>query len=203
MERFVAPMLPVPKQRWDGLVYLHGLLPENQGDNSLDNLVVSSGDFGLAYLTERWAARFVGELLRNFVVCFVGYSIEDPVLRYRLRVAPFRGRFGRRGGGLGRSFLRPLQELERFASRKGALPSQTYHEEGLTGGTAESHIMDNRTRGRRLDHNSDAKACVAACRCCGGGGQVLHWFSRGHERCLAGHRDVHTGCNAPGRRCAD
>ena len=98
MERFVAPMLPVPKQRWDGLVYLHGLLPENQGDNSLDNLVVSSGDFGLAYLTERWAARFVGELLRNFVVCFVGYSIEDPVLRYRLRVAPFRGRFGRRGG---------------------------------------------------------------------------------------------------------
>ena len=83
-ERFEAPLLPVPKNRWDGLVYLHGLLPEDPAGNNLDNLVVSSGDFGLAYLTERWAARFVSELLRNFVVCFVGYSIDDPVLRYML-----------------------------------------------------------------------------------------------------------------------
>ena len=83
-ERFEAPLLPVPKQRWDGLVYLHGLLPEDPADNNLDSLVVSSGDFGLAYLTERWAARFVSELLRNFVVCFVGYSIDDPVLRYMM-----------------------------------------------------------------------------------------------------------------------
>ena len=83
-ERFEAPLLPVPKQRWDGLVYLHGLLPEDPADSNLDNLVVSSGDFGLAYLSERWAARFVSELLRNFVVCFVGYSIDDPVLRYMM-----------------------------------------------------------------------------------------------------------------------
>jgi hypothetical protein len=50
----------------------------------LDRLVVSSGDFGLAYLTERWAARFVTDLFRNYVVCFVGYSINDPVLRYMM-----------------------------------------------------------------------------------------------------------------------
>lgn len=82
---FQAPLLPVPKTRWDGLVYLHGLLPvaaTTAGD--LDRLVVSSGDFGLAYLTERWAARFVSELFRNFTVCFVGYSINDPVLRYMM-----------------------------------------------------------------------------------------------------------------------
>ena len=83
-ERFQAPLLPVPKSRWNGLVYLHGLLPEHPTDNNLDNLVVSSGDFGLAYLTERWAARFVSELLRNFIVCFIGYSIDDPVLRYMM-----------------------------------------------------------------------------------------------------------------------
>ena len=83
-KRFEAPLLPVPKNRWDGLVYLHGLLPDNPQGGNLDNIVVSSGDFGLAYLTERWAARFVSELLRNFVVCFVGYSIEDPVLRYMM-----------------------------------------------------------------------------------------------------------------------
>ena len=81
---FKAPLLPVPKTRWDGLVYLHGLLPGTATAGDLDRLVVSSGDFGLAYLTERWAARFVSELFRNFTVCFVGYSINDPVLRYMM-----------------------------------------------------------------------------------------------------------------------
>ncbi|NDV13766.1 hypothetical protein GZH52_13350 [Crenobacter sp. HX-7-9] len=80
-----APMLPIPKNsRWNGLVYLHGLLPVKLDDTALNRLVVTSGDFGLAYLTERWAARFVSELFRNYVVCFVGYSINDPVLRYMM-----------------------------------------------------------------------------------------------------------------------
>lgn len=82
----VAPYLPVAKKsRWNGLVYLHGLLPEGNTINSTDTrLVVTSGDFGSAYLTERWAARFLGELFRNYVVCFIGYSVEDPVLRYMM-----------------------------------------------------------------------------------------------------------------------
>lgn len=84
-QAFAAPMLPIPKNsRWDGLVYLHGLLPEKADDTALNRLVVTSGDFGLAYLTERWAARFVTELFRNYIVCFVGYSINDPVLRYMM-----------------------------------------------------------------------------------------------------------------------
>jgi hypothetical protein len=83
---FVAPMLPIPKMsRWNGLVHLHGRLPINMNDEAaLNQLVLTSGDFGLAYLTERWAARFVSELCRNYVVCFVGYSINDPVLRYMM-----------------------------------------------------------------------------------------------------------------------
>ncbi len=83
---FVAPMLPIPKKsRWNGLVYLHGRLPISMDDEAaLNQLVLTSGDFGLAYLTERWAARFVAELFRNYVVCFVGYSINDPVLRYMM-----------------------------------------------------------------------------------------------------------------------
>ena len=82
---YAAPMLPIPKSsRWNGLVYLHGLLPDKADDSVLHRLVLTSGDFGLAYLTERWAARFVSELFRNYVVCFVGYSINDPVLRYMM-----------------------------------------------------------------------------------------------------------------------
>jgi len=84
-QAYAAPMLPIPKNsRWNGLVCLHGLLPEKADDTALNRLVVTSGDFGLAYLTERWAARFVSELFRNYVVCFVGYSINDPVLRYMM-----------------------------------------------------------------------------------------------------------------------
>ena len=81
---FQAPLLPVPKTRWNGLVYLHGLLAARPDADNLNSLVLSSGDFGLAYLTERWAARFVSDLFHNFTVCFVGYSIGDPVLRYMM-----------------------------------------------------------------------------------------------------------------------
>jgi hypothetical protein len=82
---YVAPMLPIPKNsRWNGLVYLHGALPKKPDASELNRLVLTSGDFGLAYLTERWASRFVSELFRNYVVCFVGYSINDPVLRYMM-----------------------------------------------------------------------------------------------------------------------
>ena len=86
IQRCQAPLLPVPKKsRLNHLVYLHGLLPEatNQ-DQDLNDLIISSGDFGLAYLTEGWAARFISELFRNFTVCFIGYSIDDPVLRYMI-----------------------------------------------------------------------------------------------------------------------
>ncbi len=87
VERFHAPTIPLPKAHWNGLVYLHGRLPdpaepETRQESALDRLVLSSGDFGLAYLIEGWAARFVSELFRRYVVCFVGYSLNDPILRY-------------------------------------------------------------------------------------------------------------------------
>lgn len=86
ISEYLAPSLPIPKNsRWDGLVYLHGRLPQSgENERDLNRLVVTSGDFGLAYLTERWAARFVSDLFRSYIVCFVGYSINDPVLRYMM-----------------------------------------------------------------------------------------------------------------------
>lgn len=83
-EHCVAPRLPIPKDAsWNGIVYLHGLINDGKGRSLGDNgLVYSSGGFGRAYLYERWAARFVTELLRNYTVCFVGYSLNDPVMHY-------------------------------------------------------------------------------------------------------------------------
>ena len=81
----VAPRLPVPKaHRWRSAVYLHGQIPAGAGPDhpALQELVFTSGDFGLAYLTERWASRFVTDLFTGYEVLFVGYSLEDPVMRY-------------------------------------------------------------------------------------------------------------------------
>ena len=75
-----APKLPIPKPHsWASLVHLHGQIVA--GSDGTD-LVLTAADFGKAYLTERWAARFVTELFREFTVVFVGYGIGDPVMSY-------------------------------------------------------------------------------------------------------------------------
>ena len=82
---FAAPLLPIPdRDRWNGIVYLHGKLDKRTSEENLNSLVLSSGDFGRAYLTERWASRFVTELFRNYEVCFVGYSVNDLIIKYMM-----------------------------------------------------------------------------------------------------------------------
>lgn len=81
---YVAPSLPlVNDDLWDGLVYLHGKLPDSETDTtSLQNLILTSGDFGRAYLTDGWASKFLKDLFHRYIVCFVGYSLEDKIVRY-------------------------------------------------------------------------------------------------------------------------
>ena len=82
----VAPSLPVPSQsEWKSIAYLHGKITAD--DDTGKNLILTSADFGRAYLRDRWASRFVTELLRNFHILFVGYSVGDPVLDYLLKAA--------------------------------------------------------------------------------------------------------------------
>lgn len=76
-----APRLRAPRRsKWASLVHLHGRVKESGIDHR--DLVLTSGDFGTAYLVERWASRFVTELFREFTVLFVGYRVDDPVIRY-------------------------------------------------------------------------------------------------------------------------
>lgn len=76
-----APRIAKPsREKWNSVVHLHGGL--DGGD--LRDLVLTSGDFGRAYITERWAGRFVTELFENFDVLFLGYRAEDVVIRYLL-----------------------------------------------------------------------------------------------------------------------
>lgn len=73
---------PPTRLRWNGVVHLHGRMPIQPSAYDLDQLILSDGDFGQAYLTQGWATRFVAGLFQDYTLCFVGYSIDDPVLRY-------------------------------------------------------------------------------------------------------------------------
>ncbi len=72
---FVTPSLP-PLRRFSGLCYLHGRVAVP------DDLVLTDKHIGRAYMDEGWALRFAHALFRERDVLFVGYSLDDPPLRY-------------------------------------------------------------------------------------------------------------------------
>lgn len=76
----IAPTLPPAKPNtFQGLAYLHGKLGESLNNQQL---VLTTSDFGMAYMLDGWARRFVIDLFRYYHVVFVGYSLEDPTIRY-------------------------------------------------------------------------------------------------------------------------
>lgn len=85
LKRVVPPVLPnlELEEDIDGLVYLHGRL-EKPGSASVPNYVIGSADFGRAYLAEGWAAQFVRSIREKYTVVLLGYSADDPPMRYLL-----------------------------------------------------------------------------------------------------------------------
>lgn len=84
----VPPGLPdlASEETLEGLVYLHGRMPTRPSDGIRRlNFVLSSADFGRAYLADGWATRFVRELLRRYVIVLLGYSASDPPISYLLQ----------------------------------------------------------------------------------------------------------------------
>ncbi|MBN2069520.1 MAG: SIR2 family protein [Opitutales bacterium] len=66
-----------------GITYLHGRL---NGDNIEEYpYVLGSSDFGRAYLAEGWATDFIRSLLEMYTVVLVGYSADDPPVKYLLQ----------------------------------------------------------------------------------------------------------------------
>ena len=66
-----------------GVTYLHGR--REDGPASVSPYILSSSDFGRAYLSEGWATTFIRSLLRSYTVVLVGYQAEDPPVRYLLQ----------------------------------------------------------------------------------------------------------------------
>jgi len=66
-----------------GITYLHGRL--KGPDAKQHSYVLSSADFGRAYLSEGWATNFIRALLDSYTVVLVGYQAEDPPVKYLLQ----------------------------------------------------------------------------------------------------------------------
>lgn len=96
-DEFQGPALPMGDD-FQGVVYLHGSVSQESS-----RLVVTEEDFGRAYLRDAWAPRFLERMFSTYDVLFVGYSLNDVVMRYLARSL-------RPGGG--RFMLLPHSELD-------------------------------------------------------------------------------------------
>lgn len=67
-----------------GIVHLHGRVNEDHTGPDSDGFVLSSAEFGDAYLANGWARDFVREILDDYAAIFIGYAADDPPVRYLL-----------------------------------------------------------------------------------------------------------------------
>ena len=87
LRSYIPPALPSlgNGEPINGVVYLHGKWDgAKRNPQTANNLIVSSADFGRAYLADGWANTFIKDLARQYVIVLVGYSAEDPPVRYLL-----------------------------------------------------------------------------------------------------------------------
>lgn len=98
LPRSQPPRLPDPSRPDElvGITHLHGRVNETHTGAHGDCFVLSSAEFGRAYLSEGWATEFVRSILSRYVVVFLGYTADDPPVQYLLE-ALNRSLKGRRG----------------------------------------------------------------------------------------------------------
>ena len=150
-----APAIPVPKrQRWRTLVHLHGRI---QPSGRHSELVLTSADFGRAYLTEGWAARFVAALFADFTVVFVGYSLSDPVMRYLVdAVAAERAK----GRDLGRAYAFAGYDPEETTVERARAEWKARNVEPMLYDKADDHSLLRRTLRKWVDVRRDPQSRV-------------------------------------------
>jgi hypothetical protein len=79
--------MPQPKvAACTGVLHLHGRLADPRPELAAPDtdLVLTSAEFGDAYLRSGWASRYIYDLVRAYAVVLVGYQADDPPMRYLL-----------------------------------------------------------------------------------------------------------------------
>ena len=73
---------PTERDEFSGVFHIHGALPRNPGQAS--DFVITDQDFGDFYLRRRVVPDFVYDAARLYHLVLVGYSANDPPMRYLL-----------------------------------------------------------------------------------------------------------------------
>ena len=86
LEVWKPPRLPNPSRHdeMNGIIHLHGCVNNDYTGSQGDEFVLSSSEFGRAYLAEGWATTFFRHVIDRYVVVFVGYTADDPPIHYLL-----------------------------------------------------------------------------------------------------------------------
>ena len=82
---------------FEGVVHLHGKLDSDYRQAVGGRLVMSSAEFGRAYLAEGWATDFIRAAIERYRIVFIGYSADDPPVQYLLEALNRGDATGRQG----------------------------------------------------------------------------------------------------------
>jgi len=77
-------MPPVGSHEFSGILHIHGRLEDKNLGLERTDLVLTAPNFGEAYMRNGWASRTIYDLLRRYTVVLIGYSADDPPIRYML-----------------------------------------------------------------------------------------------------------------------
>lgn len=79
--------LPLPGSAgFHGIIHIHGRIGDPAVNVDQSALVMTSADYGDAYMRSGWVSRFLFDLCRCKTVVLVGYSANDAPVRYFLNV---------------------------------------------------------------------------------------------------------------------
>jgi hypothetical protein len=79
--------MPAPgSSDFAGIMHLHGRIEDTDLSLSRSDLILTSAEFGEAYLRSGWASRYLYDLARTATIVVVGYGVDDPPLRYMFEV---------------------------------------------------------------------------------------------------------------------
>ncbi|MDT4819507.1 SIR2-like domain protein [compost metagenome] len=84
---FSGQDLPSPgSSDFGGIIHLHGRIADKGLDLDQTPFVVTSADYGDAYMRSGWASRFLFDLCRCKTIVLIGYRAGDAPVRYFLNV---------------------------------------------------------------------------------------------------------------------
>ncbi len=87
VESLAGQALPAPGSTdFHGIIHLHGRLADQVVGVSDTPLVLTSAEYGEAYMRSGWASRFLFDLVRCRSLVLIGYSAGDAPVRYFLNV---------------------------------------------------------------------------------------------------------------------